>query len=141
MDVGLSELRELGMNREAWSAVIHGIAKNRTWLSNWTDCTDAEYLMTNAGLEEAQAGIRIARRNISNLRYAHDTTRLAESEEIKSVMMKVKEESEKIGQKLNIQKTKIMASSPVTSWQIDWETVAEFISLGSKITADGDCSY
>ena len=85
--------------------------------------------------------INIARRNISNLRYAHDTTRLAESEEIKSVMMKVKEESEKIGQKLNIQKTKIMASGPVTSWQIDWETVAEFISLGSKITADGDCSY
>ena len=97
--------------------------------------------MTNAGLEEAQAGIRIARRNINNLRYTHDSTLLAEREELKSLLMKVKEESGKIGQKLNIQKTKIMASGPVTSSQIDWETVAEFISLGSKITADGDCSY
>ena len=97
--------------------------------------------MRNAGLEEAQAGIKIARRNINNLRYADDTTLMAESEELKSLLMKVKEESEKIGLKLNIQKTKIMASSPITSWQIDKETVADFIFLGSKITADGDCSH
>ena len=97
--------------------------------------------MTNAGLEETEAGIKIAGRNISNLRYAHDTTLLVESEELKGLLMKVKEESEKVGLKLNIQKTKIMASSPITSWQIDGETVADFISLGSKITADGDCSH
>ena len=97
--------------------------------------------MRNAGLDEAQAGIKIARRNINNLRYADDTTLMAESEkELKSLLMKVKEESEKVGLKLNIQKTKIMASSPITSWQIDGETVADFIYLGSKITADGDCS-
>ena len=102
----------------------------------------AEYIMRNAGLEEAQAGIKIARRNINNLRYADDTTLMAESEEeLKSLLMKVKEESEKVGLKLNIQKTKIMASSPITSWQIDGETVADFIFLGSKITADGDCSH
>ena len=98
--------------------------------------------MRNAGLEEAQAGIRIARRNINNLRYADDTTLMAESkEELKSLLMKVKEGSEKVGLKLNIQETKIMASSPITSWQIDgetMETVADFIFLGSKITADGD---
>ena len=103
-----------------------------------------EYIMRNTGLEEAQAGIQIARRNISNLRYADDTTLLAESEEeLKSLLMKVKEESEKVGLKLNIQKTKIMASGPITSWQIDEETVetvADFIFLGSKFTADGDCS-
>ena len=101
--------------------------------------------MRNAGLEEAQAGIKIARRNISNLRYADDTTLTAESEEeLKSPLMKVKEESEKVGLKLNIQKTKIMASGPITSWQIDGETVAtvaDFILGGSKITADGDCSH
>ena len=100
--------------------------------------------MRNAGLEEAQAGIKIARRNISNLRYADDTTLMAESEELKSLLMKVKEESEKVGLKLNIQKTKIMASDPITSWEIDGETVetvADFIFLGSKITADGDCSH
>ena len=98
--------------------------------------------MRNAGLEEAQAGIKIARRNINNLRYADDTTLMAESEEeLKSLLMKVKEESEKVGLKLNIQKTKIMASGLITSWQIDGETVADFIFLGSKITADGDCSY
>ena len=100
--------------------------------------------MRNAGLEEAQAGIKIARRNINNLRYADDTTLMAESEELKTLLMKVKEESEKVGLKLNIQKTKIMASSPVTSRQIDGETVetvADFIFLGSKITADGDCSH
>ena len=98
--------------------------------------------MRNAGLEEAQAGIKIAGRNIRNLRYADDTTLMAESEEeLKSLLMKVKEESAKVGLKLNIQKTKIMASGPITSWQIDWETVAGFIFLGSKITADGDCSH
>ena len=97
--------------------------------------------MRNAGLEEAQAGIKIARRNINNLRYADDPTLMAESEEgLKSLLSKVKEESGKIGLKLNIQKTKIMASGPITSWQIDGETVADFIFLGSKITADGDCS-
>ena len=101
--------------------------------------------MKNAGLDEAQTGIKIARRNINNLRYADDTTFTAErEEELKSLLMKVKEESEKAGLKLNIQKTKIMASSPITSWQIDGETVetmADFIFLGSKITADGDCSH
>ena len=98
--------------------------------------------MRNTGLEEAQAGIKIARRNINNIRYADDTTLMAESEEIlKSLLMKVKEESEKVGLKLNIQKTKIMASGPITSWQIDGETVADFILGGSKITADGDCSH
>ena len=98
--------------------------------------------MRNAGLEEAQAGIKIAGRNVSNLRYADDTTLMAESEEqLKSLLMKVKEESEKVGSKLSIQKTKIMASGPITSWQIDGGTVADFIFLGSKITADGDCSH
>ena len=98
--------------------------------------------MRNAGLEEAQAGIKIARRNISNLRYADDTTLMAESEEeLKSLLMKVKEESEKLGLKLNIQKTKIMSSGPITSWQIDGETVSDFILGGSKITTDGDCSH
>ena len=96
--------------------------------------------MRNAGLEEAQAGIKIAGRNINNLKYADDTTLMAESEELKSLLMKVKEEWEKVGLKLNIQKTKIMASSPISSWKIDGETVADFIFLGSKITADGDCS-
>ena len=97
--------------------------------------------MRNAGLEEAQAGIKIARRNINNLRYADDTTIMAESEEkLKSVLMKVKEESEKVGLKLNIQKTKIMASGPITSWQIDGQTVTDFNFGGSKITADGDWS-
>ena len=100
--------------------------------------------MWNAGLDEAQAGIKIAGRNISNLRYADDTTLMAESEEIKSLLMKVKEESEKVGLKLNIQKTKTMASGPITSWQIDVETVetvTDFIFLGSKITTDGNCSH
>ena len=101
--------------------------------------------MRNAGLEEAQAGIKIARRNINNLRDADDTTLMAESEEeLKNLLMKVKEESEKVGLKLNIQKTKIMASSPITSWEIDGETVetvSDFILGGSKITADGDCKH
>ena len=104
----------------------------------------AEYLMRNAGLEEAQAGIKIAGRNTNNLRYGDDTTLMAESEEeLKSLLMKVKEESEKVGLKLNIQKTKIMASVPITSWQMDGETmkaVSDFIFLGHKITAGGDCS-
>ena len=100
--------------------------------------------MRNAGLEETQAGIKTAGRNINNLRYADDTTLMAEREELKSFLMKVKEESEKVGLKLNIQKTKIMASGPITSWQIDGETVetvTDFILGGSKITADGDCSH
>jgi len=105
----------------------------------------AEYIMRNAGLEEAQAGINIAGRNIKKLRYADDTTLMAESEEeLKSLLMKVKVESEKVGLKLNIQKTKIIASGPITSWQIDGETVetvADFILVGSKITANGDCSH
>ena len=101
--------------------------------------------MRNAGLDEAQAGIKIARRNINNLRYADDTTLMAESEqELKNLLIKVKEESEKVGLKLNIQKTQIMESGPITSWQIEgetMETVRNFIFLGSKITADGDCSH
>ena len=98
--------------------------------------------MRNAGLAEAQAGIKIAGRNINNFRYADDTTFMAESEEeLKSLLMKVKEENEKVGLKLNLQKTKIMASGPITSWQIDGETVADFILGGFKITADGDCSH
>ena len=96
--------------------------------------------MRNAGLDEAQAGIKISRRNINNLRYANNTTLMGESEELKS-LLKVKEESEKVGLKLNIQKTKIMASGPITSWQIDGETVTEFILGDSKITADDDCSH
>ena len=102
----------------------------------------AEYIMRNAGLDEAQAGIKIARRNINNLRYADDTTLMAESEEeLKSLLMKVKKESQKVGLKLNIRKTKIMTSGSMASWQIDGETVTDFIFLGSKITADGDCNH
>ena len=104
----------------------------------------AEYIMRNAGLEEAQAGIKIAGKNVNNLRYADDTTLMAQSEELKSLLMKVKEESKNAGLKLNIQKTKIMASGPITSWQVDGaalETVTDFILGGSKITADGDCSH
>ena len=105
----------------------------------------AEYIVRNAGLEEAQAGIKIAGRNINNLRYAHDTTLMAESEEeLKSLLMKVKKKSEKVGLKLNIQKMKMMASGPITSWEIDGETVetvSDFIFFGSKITADGYCSH
>ena len=102
----------------------------------------AEYIMRNAGLEEAQARIKIAGRNVNNLRYADDTTLMAgNEEELKSLLMKVKEETEKVGLKLNIQKTKIMVPGPITSWQIDGETVEDFIFLGSKITADGDCSH
>ena len=97
--------------------------------------------MQNAGLDEAHAGIKIAGRNINNLRYSDDTTLMTESEELKSLLMKMKEESEKVGLKLNIRKTKIMASGPITSWQIYGETMTDFILWGSKITADGDCSY
>ena len=97
--------------------------------------------MQNAGLDEGQAGIKTAGRNINNLRYADDTILVAENEELKSLLVKVKEESEKVGLKLNIQKSKIMASGPITSWQIDGETVSDFIFEGSKITADGDCSH
>ena len=97
--------------------------------------------MRSAGVDEAQDGTKSSGRNINNLRYADDTTLMAESEELKSLLTKVKEESEKVGLKLNIQKTKIMASGPITSWQIDGETVADFLVLGSKITADGDCSH
>ena len=105
----------------------------------------AEYIIRNAGLDEAQAGIKISRRNINKLRYADDTTLMAESEQdLKNLLMKVKEESEKVGLKLNIQKTKIIASSPITSWKIDGvtvETVRDLIFLGTKITANGDCSH
>ena len=104
----------------------------------------AEYIMRNARLAESQAGIKTSRRNINTLRYADDTTLMAESEELKSLLMKVKEESEKAGLKLNFQKTKIMASSPITSWEIDGETVeivTDFLFMCSKITADGDCSH
>ena len=102
----------------------------------------AEYIMRNTGLDEAQAGTKIAGRNINNLRYADDTTLMAEREEdLKSLLMKVKEENEKVGLKLNIQKTKIMASGPITSWEIDGATVSDFIFGCSKITADGDCSH
>ena len=101
----------------------------------------AEYFTRNAGLDEAQAGFKIAGRNINNFRYADDTTLMAETEELKSLLMKVKKKSEKTGLKLNIQNTKIMASGPITSWQIDGETVRDFSFLGSKITTDGDCSH
>ena len=123
-----------------WSQIRKGVRQGCI-LSPCLFNLQAEYVMRNAGLEEAQAGIKIAGRNISNLRYADDTTLVAESEEeLKSLLMKVKE-SEKVGLKLNIQKTKIMASRPITSWQIEGETVADFILGGSKITTDGDCSH
>ena len=128
-------------NRADWfqigKAVWEGYILSPCWFNFY-----AEYIMWNAGLDEAQAGIKIAGRNIKHLRYADDTTLMAESkEELKSFLMKVKEESEKVGLKVSIQKTKIMASGPITSWKIDGETVADFNFLGSKITADGDCSH
>ena len=126
-----------------WFKIVKGIHQG-CMLSPCLINLYAEYIMWNARLDEAQAGIRIAWRNINDLRYADDTTFMAESEELKSLLKKVKEESEKAGLKLNIQKTKIMASSPITSWQIDgetMETVTNLIFLGSKITADGNCSH
>ena len=127
-----------------WSQIGKGVCQGYI-LSPCLFNLYAEYIMRNTGLEETQTGIKIAGRNINNLRYADDTTLMAESEEeLKSFLMKVKEESEKVGLKLNIQKMKIMASGPITSWQIGGETVetvADFIFLGSKITADGDCSH
>ena len=120
-----------------WSQIGKGVRQGCI-LSPCLFNLHAKYIMRNAGLEEAQVGIKIARRNINHLRYADDTTLMAESEEeLKSLLMKVKEESEKVGLKLNIQKTKIMAPGPITSWEIDGETVSDFIVLGSKITADG----
>ena len=134
---------ELGMEQD-WFQIRKGVCQGCI-LSPCLFNLYAEYITRNAGMEESQVGIKIAGRNISNLRYADDTTLMAESkEELKSFLMKVKEESEKAGLKLNIQKTKIMASVPLTSWQIDGETketVRDFIILGSKITADGDCSH
>ena len=126
-----------------WFQIVKGVHQGSI-LSPCLFNVYAEYIMRNTGLEEAQAGIKIAWRNINNLRYADVTTLLAESKELKSLLTKVKEESEKVGLKVSIQKTKIMASDPITSWQIDGETmekVTDFIFLGSKITADGDCSH
>ena len=132
-----------GHGTTAWFQIGKGVHQGCI-LSPYLFNFYAEYIMRNAGLEETQAGIKIAGRNINNLRYADDTTLLAESEEeVKNLLMKVKGESEKVGLKLNIQKTKIMASNPITSWEIDGETVetvSDFIFWGSKITADGDCS-
>ena len=147
-------LRNLYAGQEATVRTGHGttdwfqIGKGVCQGCIWSPCLlnlYADYIMRNAGLEEAQAGIKIAGRNINNLRYAEDTTLTAESEEeLKSLLMKVKEESEKVGLKLNVQKMKIMASGPITSWQIDGETVgtvSDFIFGGFKITADGDSSH
>ena len=132
---------ELDMGTTDWFQIGKGVRQG-CMLSPCLFNFCAEYIMRNAGLDEQQAGIKIVERNINNLRYTDDTTLMAESkEEPKSLLMKVKEESEKVGLKLNIQKTKIMASGPITSWQIDGETVADFIFGGSKITADGDCSH
>ena len=133
--------QQLELEMEDWFQIGKGVHQGYI-LSACLFNFYAKYIMRNAGLEETQAGIKIARRNINNLRNADDTTLMAESEEeLKSLLMKVKEESEKIGLKPNIKKTKLMASGPITSWQIDGETVADFIFLGSKITADGDCSH
>ena len=133
-----------GRGTTNWFQIGKGVRQGRI-LSHCLFNLYAEYIMRKAGLDEAQAGIKIAGRNINNLRYADDTTLMAESkEELKSLLMKVKEESEKVGFTLNIQKTKIMASGPITSWQIDgetMETVRDFILGDSKITADGDCSH
>ena len=135
---------ELDMEKQNWFQIGKGVCQGYI-LSPCLFNLYAECIMRNAGLDEVQAGIKIAGRNITNFRYADDSTLMAESEEeLKSLLMKVKQESEKVGLKLNIQKTKIMASAPITSWQIDgetMETVRDFISWGSKITADGDCSH
>ena len=135
---------ELDMEQGTWFQIGEGVCQGCI-LSPCLFNLYAEYIMRNAGLEEAQAGIKAAGRNMNNLRYADDTTLMTESEEeLKSLLMKVKEESEKAGLKLSIQKTKIIASGPITSWQIDgetMETVTNFILGGSKITADGGCSH
>ena len=133
---------ELNMEQQTWFQIGKGVRQG-CLLSPCLFNFYAEYIMRNAGLGEAQAGIKIARRNINNLRYADDITLRGESEELKSLLMKVKE-SQKVGLKLNIEKTKVMASGPMTSWQIDGEamkTLTDFIFWGSKITADGDCSH
>ena len=131
----------IGRGTTDWFQIGKGVCQGCI-LSPYLFNLYAEYIMRNAGLGEAEAGIKIAGRNINNLRYADDITLMAEGEEeLKSLLMKVKEESEEVGLKLNIQKTKIMASGPITSWQIGGETVADFILLGSKITVDGDCSH
>ena len=130
-----------GLGTTDWFQISKGVHQGCI-LSPCLFNLDAEYIMRNAGLDEAQAGIKIAGRNINNVRYADDTILTAESEEeLKSLLMKVKEESKKVDLKLNIQKTKIMASGSITSWQIDGETVKDSIFWGSKITADGDCSH
>ena len=133
-----------GHGTEDWFKIRKGVCQDYI-MSPCLFNLYAEYIMRNAGVDEAQAGIKIVRKNINNLRYGDDSTLMAESEEkLKSLMMKVKEESQKAGIKLSTQKIKIMASSPITSWQIDgetMETVTDFIFLGSKITADGDCSH
>ena len=146
-------LRNLYAGQEATVRTGHGATDwFQIWKGVWQGCIllpclfnfHAEFLMRNSVVDEAQAGIKIAGRNINNLRYKVDTTLMAESEELKSLLMKVKEETEKVGLKLNIQKTKIMTSGPITSWQKDGETmerVRDFIFLGSKISADGDCSH
>ena len=141
---GQEETVRTGHGTTDWFQIEKGVCQGCI-LSPYLFNFYAEYIMRNIGLEEAQAGIQIAGRNIDNLRYADDTTLMAENEEeLKSLLMKVKVESEKVGLKLNIQKTKVMASGPITSWEIDGETVetvSDFIFLGSKITADGDCSH
>ena len=146
-------LRNLYEGQEATDRTVHGTTdwfqigkgvRQGCILSPCLFNLYAEYIMRNVGLDKAQAGIKIARRNINNLRYADDATLMAENEELKSLLMKVKEESEKVGLKLKIQKIKIMASGPINSWQIDGETVetvADFTFGGSKITADGDCNH
>ena len=131
---------ELDMGKADWFQIGKGVCQGCI-LSPCLFNFYTEYIMQNARLDEDQAVIKIAGRNINNLRYAEDTTLMAESEEQKNLLIKVKEESEEVGLKLNIQKTKMMASGPITSWQIDGETVADFIFLGSKITADGDCTH
>ena len=134
--------QQLELDMDQWLVPNRKRSTSKLYIVTLLINSHAEYIIRNAGLEEAHAGIKTAGRNINNLRYADDTTLMAESEEeLKSLLMKVKEESEKVGLKLNIQKTKIMASGPITSWQIDGETVeivANFIFLDSKITADGD---
>ena len=140
---GQEAMVRTGHGTTDWFQIGKGVCQGYI-LSPWLFNLYAEYIMRNAEVDEAQAGISVAGRNINNLRYADDTTLLAESEELKSLLMKVKEESEKVGFSLNIQKTKIMASGPITSWQIKgetMETVTDFIFLGSEITVDGDCSH